>query len=657
MNSLTALFDWLLTASFRASVLVLVVLAIQWAFRRQLAARARYALWLPVLIVLLTPVLPQSRWSIENVFKASEKPVSMPLIVQTAPTTVSPQIIENIAPVAMPINWSKIGLTAWMGTAAAFLLIAGFSFFRTLRRFQRSRLPLSAEWNAQVAQLAREIGLPRAPRVWISSAVKSPAVTGVLRPVLLLPAGFEQDFTPGEARLILQHELTHLKRHDLPLNALLCVLMALHWFNPLLWLAFYKARLDREAACDAQVLENAPPQRRVEYGHALLKAETAFAPLQLSLGFVGLFQRGAALRSRIQSIASHHQPHPAMKLITLASIGLLTFLGITRAEEPSNVIGKAEFRPGDSIRITNVQRGDDFLTVTADYELASEPEARISLHITQTKGDGRSKTAPTQSKTIQKGKGTVTLHHPTLGEGMPHVSFYPIKGGSVFGGVYFGTAAEAAASQKMKWSMTTTAAPTGNPLEAKLKSIILPNVAFTNATLDEAVAFLRIKSRDLDTSSVDPKGVNILVRQSDKPTPSITLDLRDVPLGQALRYVAELSGLEMRVEPFAVILAPAGRQAAADSSAPPAHPLILPQVEFRDATLDEAITFIRMKAREVDPAKKGVNILCKPGAGPEAKITLSLKQVPVNEALRYVASLASHGLTNEGETFVLTPSK
>ncbi|MFN9971083.1 MAG: M56 family metallopeptidase, partial [Phycisphaerae bacterium] len=117
---------------------------------------------------------------------------------------------------------------------------------------------------------------------------------------------------------------------------MLCVMMALHWFNPLLWFAFYKARLDREAACDAQVLENAPPQRRVEYGHALLKAETAFAPLQVSLGFVGLFQRGAALRSRIQSIASHHQPHPAMKLITLASIGLLTFLGITRAEEPSN---------------------------------------------------------------------------------------------------------------------------------------------------------------------------------------------------------------------------------------------------------------------------------------------------------------------------------
>lgn len=659
MNSLTAFFDWLLTASFRASVLVLVVLAIQWAFHRQLAARARYALWLPVLIVLLTPVLPQSRWSIENVFKASEKPVLMPPIVQTAPATVSAPITENITPSATPLDWPKIGLAAWMGIAVAFLLIAGFSFFRTLRRFQRSRLPLSEEWNAQIAQMAREIGLPRGPRVWISSAVTSPAVTGVLRPVLLLPAAFEKDFTPGEARLILQHELTHLKRHDLPLNALLCVLMALHWFNPLLWIAFYKARLDREAACDAQVLENAPPQRRVEYGHALLKAETAFAPLQLSLGFVGLFQRGAALRSRIQSIASHHQPHPAMKLITLASIGLLTFLGITRAEEPSNVIGKSEFRPGDSIRISNVQRGDGFLTVTADYELASEPEATISLHITATKGDGRSKTASSQSKNIQKGKGTVTLHHPAVGEGMPHVSFYPSKGGSVFGGVYFGTADEAARSQKMKWSMTGSAESTPNPLEAKLKAITFPTVAFTDATVDEAVEFLRLKSRDLDTTSDDPakKGVTILVRPSDKPSPTITLDLRDVPLGEALRYVAELAGLQMRVEPFAVVLAPPSKTVSTTANGGPDHPITLPNVEFKDATIDEALQFIRLKSRDLDPAEKGVNIIKKPGGAEGAKITISLRNVPVNEALRYIASLAGHTLTNEGGTFILTPAK
>jgi beta-lactamase regulating signal transducer with metallopeptidase domain len=658
MNTLTTFFEWLLTASFRASVLTLVVLGVQLIFRKKLGARARYALWLPVLVVLLTPVLPQSRWSLENLFVKAPQTVLMPQTAPAAQMAVSLPSVEITTPMPKAIDWPQIGLFAWMSIAAAFLLFGAFSFFRTMKRFQRTKGSLSDETTALIQQIAREVGLKHAPRVWCSSAITSPAVTGFFRPVLLLPADFDQAFTAPEARLILQHELTHVKRHDLPLNALLCTLMALHWFNPLLWLAFYKVRLDREAACDAQVLENAPPQRRVEYGHALLKAETAFAPLKLSLGFVGLFHSGAALRSRIQSIAHHQPSHPAMKLITLASIGLMTFLGITRAAEPSNVIGKTEFRPGDSIRITNVQRGDNFLTVTAEYELASEPQAIISLHITRTKGDGRSKTAASQSKTISKGKGTVTLHHPDVGEGMPHVSFYPAKGGSVFGGIYFGTAAEAAASQKMKWSMAKSDTPKANPLEAKLTAIIFPVVQFRDATIAEAVEFLRVKSRDLDTTSTDPaqKGVNILVRGNEENKTRITLNLREVPLGQALRYVVELAGLEMRMEPYAVLVAPKATSTPRPANAEAASPILLPQVEFREATLDEALEFIRAKSRDVDPDKKGVNILRKPG-GADVTLSLSLKQVPVNEALRYIAELAKHQLTLEGNTFILTPVK
>jgi general secretion pathway protein D len=85
-------------------------------------------------------------------------------------------------------------------------------------------------------------------------------------------------------------------------------------------------------------------------------------------------------------------------------------------------------------------------------------------------------------------------------------------------------------------------------------------------------------------------------------------------------------------------------------------PIILPQVEFREATLDEAITFIRIKSRDIDPAKKGVNILLKPG-GAGAKITLSLQKVPVNEALRYIAELAGHTLSVDGTTYILAPMK
>jgi hypothetical protein len=82
---------------------------------------------------------------------------------------------------------------------------------------------------------------------------------------------------------------------------------------------------------------------------------------------------------------------------------------------------------------------------------------------------------------------------------------------------------------------------------------------------------------------------------------------------------------------------------------------VLPKVQFQDATLTEAIEFLRIKSRELDPEKKGLNILVKPGGDPTASITMQLSNVPAYEALRYVAELAGCKLTVEGDVFVITP--
>jgi len=64
--------------------------------------------------------------------------------------------------------------------------------------------------------------------------VRTPAVTGLLHPMLLLPVHIEETLTIRELQFVLRHELTRIKRGDLPLHALLCLLLALHWFNPML---------------------------------------------------------------------------------------------------------------------------------------------------------------------------------------------------------------------------------------------------------------------------------------------------------------------------------------------------------------------------------------------------------------------------------------
>lgn len=93
----------------------------------------------------------------------------------------------------------------------------------------------------------------------------------------------------------------------------------------------------------------------------------------------------------------------------------------------------------------------------------------------------------------------------------------------------------------------------------KMKTIRFPTVTFAGASIEEAVEFLRMKSRDLDESERDPnrKGVNIILKAGETPsTAAITLDLKDVPMEEALRYVTELAGMKFKVEPHAVLVVP-----------------------------------------------------------------------------------------------------
>ncbi|MCX6856374.1 MAG: type II and III secretion system protein, partial [Verrucomicrobia bacterium] len=101
-------------------------------------------------------------------------------------------------------------------------------------------------------------------------------------------------------------------------------------------------------------------------------------------------------------------------------------------------------------------------------------------------------------------------------------------------------------------------APSGY-LSAKMEGIVFPQVEFSGATIEEAVEFLRVKSRDLDVTETDParKGVNIILKAGDTATAaSISLSLKDVPMLEALRYVTELAGMKFKVEPFAVLIVP-----------------------------------------------------------------------------------------------------
>jgi hypothetical protein len=126
---------------------------------------------------------------------------------------------------------------------------------------------------------------------------------------------------------------------------------------------------------------------------------------------------------------------------------------------------------------------------------------------------------------------------------------------------FFLCAGSAAVSQDKASAPASEASPEPrDTLMRKLNSIIIPTVLFKDATIGEAIEHLRAKSRELDTSP-DPagaKGVNIILRgDGDEPLKAvISLELKDVPLHEALRYVTELAGMKFKVEEKAVLVVP-----------------------------------------------------------------------------------------------------
>lgn len=621
MNTLHAIFDWLLVVSLRASLLTAVVFLLQAVLRRHLTARMRHALWLPVLVVLLMPVFPQSRWSVETVFTAPPQ-----VQITTAPINFisSSQPLDLISPaVPTPIDWRRILFIAWLVGASGILLSGSLSFIITLRRFRRSRQPVSEELSATLAQIAREVRLRHVPRILISRTISSPAVTGLLRPTLLLPAEFGHAFTAVEARLVLKHELMHLKRHDLPLNAALCVLMALHWFNPLLWLAFFKARLDREAACDAQVLQNDSSDRRREYGHALLKVEAAFCPRGPSLGFVGIFQRGAALRSRIQSIATRRQPHVFMKAIFIVCIAGMTFFGVTRAQQPQSPNEDASLIAIE-IKILEFKKPTEW---DFDGKLKSVPEDGFSVV----------QLSPDELSSLMRG----LLKHEDL-----NTTAYPrmvtladkevvIK--SVINQPYENAKGEIA---HLPVGFICNLTPSHQDGHIRMK---------TDVTDSEIVKYEPLVTRssvfrsDLDFA---PGHSNVIFGWNEG-SPQSKRPLLYVITPRVIKPAE--GGLPADVS----LLSPAPAEDPALAINTKLQTIILPRVQFSGASIEEVIEYLRAKSREFDTVgKTGVQFILRAGDTKSGPISLDLTKVPLVDVLRYSTELA--GLKYKVEPYAVT---
>jgi beta-lactamase regulating signal transducer with metallopeptidase domain len=221
-------------------------------------------------------------------------------------------------------SWLPSVFALWLAGVIVQMVMA-LRHWREARRVVGASRPLDdAALQALCAEQAHAMGLRRCPSLRVSEAIRSPQVSGLWRPVVLLPA--DQNLSSEESALALAHELTHLRRGDLWMGWIPAIAQRLFFFHPMVSWAMREYALNREAACDAQVVQqhDAAPQ---DYGRLLLRLGVAH-PLHAGLAgasptFHNLKRRLTMLQLSDQDATSRVRSWLLVALV--AAVGVLPY--------------------------------------------------------------------------------------------------------------------------------------------------------------------------------------------------------------------------------------------------------------------------------------------------------------------------------------------
>jgi len=358
INSLGSDFvEFALPMLLQVSVLILILLLADLVLRKKVRAVFRYWIWMLVLLKLVLPVSLSSPLSLGYFFGDKLASVDIPeptAEVLPAPVEPLPADLQNIIDIAkvnpgfttmpvtpivppieppvttapavptepaVPVTWQGVVFLLWLAVVSAMGLLL-------LQRamFVRGLVSQAKEANGPMKESLRfcrgRLGFKSDVELKISASTTSPAVCGLLRPVILMPQHLTPTLDSANLQVVLMHELAHIKRRDLWVNLAQTILQIVYFYNPLLWLANAIIRRVREQAVDEAILV-AMGEKAQQYPQALVNvAKLAFKRPALGLRLIGVVESKGALSRRIKHILNH----PIPKTAKLGILGLFVII-------------------------------------------------------------------------------------------------------------------------------------------------------------------------------------------------------------------------------------------------------------------------------------------------------------------------------------------
>ena len=330
------LFD-VIEISLSTSAVILLLFFLSPVINKKYTAKWRYGVWLFLFIRLLIPLHLRISPPIVNL-PAPVKSGNIPSLPDYLNNTVTSIPVQSnaefhIQPQGTPLQyipyspaidvWGILS-TIWIIGILLFIayhFIGYFLFRKEVLRWSDS--VKNKEINTIFFHILKELNIRKSILLKKSIKVSSPMMTGFFKPILLIPS---ENYKIDDYQFILKHELIHYKHHDIWNKLLITCTNAVHWFNPIIYLAAYKANQDIESSCDEEIVKNHSLEFCKQYSKSTLSVIHSNNIRKVT--FSTFYDGGKkAMRQRFENILDRSPKRPG--IIVLCAIVLATCLTST----------------------------------------------------------------------------------------------------------------------------------------------------------------------------------------------------------------------------------------------------------------------------------------------------------------------------------------
>ncbi|MFC4802056.1 BlaR1 family beta-lactam sensor/signal transducer [Neobacillus sp. GCM10023253] len=306
----------ILVSTVVVSLLIFLILSIKKLLNHHMTVKAHYHIWYFLCIPILASFLP---W---NYFRLGEGiHYFKSLLFFHKDMALKSERINGVAASQAPnsnllhdftvsVNKSTPDFvyhtffTVWVIGVVLMVGAAVYSSYQ-IHQIKKSAAAVHNEKLNDLLEACKEmVGVKRNIRLRETSLISSPITFGIFQPYIFLPSKTQEAFSLNELKYVLLHELHHHKSKDLFVNYAMWIVHILYWFNPFVWYALKRIRMDRELACDASVLNLLDESGYIEYGYTIIRFADKKQDRTLKQFAPGIGGTKKQIKQRIQCIAS-----------------------------------------------------------------------------------------------------------------------------------------------------------------------------------------------------------------------------------------------------------------------------------------------------------------------------------------------------------------